>query len=568
MRHASNDHSKIRSPKDLGIHLGSKPMQWENLGVKEEDAQRLLAQLPPQLLQTMLAGSVGKVQQSQPISLGGGTLAPRKLKLDQWSNPSWRVDLQLFFTLYGKTGSKDPDRRCSNRTEALRREVLSSTFAALKSRNRSINTLAQFTPRHIPEILSIWSEMLPSGEPRQKPSTQVANFTALRWFWKLHGIKTEPIAHYVTDPLRRNLYCREMVADRDKSWEGNGIDVDEVIRLAAEEDPVLERIIIMAKEFGLRARETLAMDPHEGDGGDRLRVTRFAKGGRQREIPFDPFGQTTLRRVLDELRDKHPEGVRGWEHLTMQQARQRLYRLMRKIGLTRKGLGVTLHGLRAQFAIQQLQNLSGKAAPVRGGATISYLELNEVRRKISQAMGHNRIRVTSAYYGSFDKMAKAARARFLGAWEKLQTALPDIQHCAIEHGLTNLWLVGPLALGQPTTNPEFEFLIDGPDTVDLERRQLALVFVRELRRLAQPSLGCAVKVHFVMPGISDAKLIDGAVPLMEPIAPCTEMERPMQAEPAQGQSPKADGQRKQSPRAMTKRTSLRCCPTGGPRSGP
>ena len=219
--------------------------------------------------------------------------------LAQWSNPAWRADLHLFFTLYGKVGSDDPTRQCSNRTQALRRDVLGSTFSLLKSRNRGVRTLSQLTPRHIPEIIDIWSEALPSGQPRQLPSTQVANFSVLRWFWKLHGIKTDPIATYITDPLRRTLYTREMVASRDKSWEGNGVDVDEIIRLAAEEDPVLERIIIMAKEFGLRAREALSMDPNEADGGDRLRVAQHAQrpnGGVEQHLLINCLQEAEQRR--------------------------------------------------------------------------------------------------------------------------------------------------------------------------------------------------------------------------------------------------------------------------------
>ena len=460
--------------------------------------------------------------------------------LAQWSNPAWRADLHLFFTLYGKVGSDDPTRQCSNRTQALRRDVLGSTFSLLKSRNRGVRTLSQLTPRHIPEIIDIWSEALPSGQPRQLPSTQVANFSVLRWFWKLHGIKTDPIATYITDPLRRTLYTREMVANRDKSWEGNGVDVEEIIKLARDEDPVLERLIIMARDFGLRAREALSMNPHESDGGDRLRVLHGAKGGREREIRFDPFGHGTLRGVLDELREKNPEGVRGWDGLTMEQSRQRLYYLMRKIGLTRKQLGVTLHGLRTQFAIDNFERLSGAKAAVRGGATIDYRQLDELCRKISQAMGHNRIRLTSAYYGSFDKMAKVACQRFLAAWEKLQSALPDIQQCVIEHGMDNLWLVGPLARGEATANPTFEFLVDGPDTAALARRNLTWALTTALRKLVEPAIGAPVALHFVVEGLDASALVKGAVPLLEPTEPCLAAVRPEpseEAEPPQPEQP-------------------------------
>lgn len=501
----------------------ARPLQWQDMGSVQAAAQDLVAQIVPQLAEALAAGrKLDSLQLGDVVSAP----APRRPSLKQWDNPGWLADLDTFFKLYGKAGAKDAKRQCSNRTVALRREVLVATFKELARRVRGLRALSQFSPRYIPEIIAIWSEVKQDGRPRQTPSTQVANFSVLRWFWGVHGIKTEPISHYVEDPLLRTQYRRESVASTDKSWSGNGIDVDEVIALAAAEDPVLERLLIMAKEFGLRANEGLSMNPNESDGGDHLRVLHGAKGGRRRVVRFEPFGDDSLRRALEELQAKNPAGVKGWEGLSLDQARKRLYYLLRKIGVTRKAMGVTLHGLRAQFAIDKFEQLSGSTAPVRGGAGINYRHLDDVRLKISQAMGHNRIRVTSAYYGSFDKMAKVARARFLGAWEKLQSGLPEIQRAVVELGLTNLWLVGSLARGEPAQQPRFEFLIDRPDSLRLKQEGRAGEAYERIAAAAEPLMDQPPIVQLLLSTKGAKEIAEGAVPLLVPIPPCVDDERP------------------------------------------
>jgi hypothetical protein len=305
--------------------------------------------------------------------------------------------------------------------------------------------------------------------------------------------------------------------------------VDEVIKLAEAEDPVLAGLIIQAKEFGLRAQESLSLDPHESDGGNHLRVLRGAKGGRQRAVRFEPFGDASLRKVLDELQNKNPDGIRGWKGLTTKQARRRMYYLLGKLGITRRELGVTLHGLRTQFAIEKFESIAGVQAPVRGGQTINFKALDEVRRQVSQALGHNRMQVTAAYYGSFDKMAKVARQRFTAAWQKLQVALPAIQELVRQIGLHNLWLVGPLAQGEGTSRQVFEFFIDRPDALMLERTGLMSDVYSRLCAAAESSLGYKVIVHFATPGRDLEEWATTAVPLLYPEPPCLADHRPQPA---------------------------------------
>lgn len=503
--------------------LGQIDSNLDTLGVPSDIGSDWLGERPAYVAQEIAVARRAPVERQVLLGAGLATLpapATSAINIKRWINPSWLKDFNTFMALYGRVGAIDRERICSKRTLELRKEVLESTFRALAERVRGVRTLSQFTPRYIPQVLAAWSEPREDGEMRQKPSTQVANFTVLRWFWSVHGIATEPIKHYVQDPKLKKLYQRETVANTDKSWTGTGIDVDNVIELAKEEDVVLARLLTQAKEFGLRAKESLNLDPNESDGGDHLRVLRGAKGGRQRVVQFEPFGDASLRKVLDELRTSNPAGIRAWEGLTMGQARKRLYYLLGKIGVTRKGMGITMHGLRTEFAIKHFEELSGVSAPVRNGSVINYRELDEVRRRISEALGHNRVRVTGAYYGSFDKMAKLGRGRFMHSWSKLQDTLPQIQTLVLAHGLQNLWLVGAIARGEAAlATSSFEFLIDLDGMQMLENTSALLHFMQALRQTVEPVLGCTAVIHIALPDLDMEALTKGAVPLLQAAPP-------------------------------------------------
>jgi integrase len=98
-----------------------------------------------------------------------------------------------------------------------------------------------------------------------------------------------------------------------------------------------------------------------------------------------------------------PKCHAAWSKRSLKQAKQRMYDLAHKVGITKNQLGVTWHGLRHQYAIDLLESMSGAVAPVRGGnfTMLDYKQLAAVRKKISLALGHSRTKITGAYYGSF-----------------------------------------------------------------------------------------------------------------------------------------------------------------------
>lgn len=84
----------------------------------------------------------------------------------------------------------------------------------------------------------------------------------------------------------------------------------------------------------------------------------------------------------------------------------RYSKLISRLGITKAIAGVTGHGARAQYA-ENAAILAGVVPPTLGG-TVGQMSADELyvkRSQISQQLGHNRVDITSSYYGSFVKKA-------------------------------------------------------------------------------------------------------------------------------------------------------------------
>lgn len=61
------------------------------------------------------------------------------------------------------------------------------------------------------------------------------------------------------------------------------------------------------------------------------------------------------------------------------------------------------HDLRAAYACERYQQLTGSAAPVNGGRCADRALDREARQQLSQELGHNRVDVVTAYIGSLGR---------------------------------------------------------------------------------------------------------------------------------------------------------------------
>lgn len=194
-------------------------------------------------------------------------------------------------------------------------------------------------------------------------------------------------------------------AVESKGWTENGIDIAELIRKVDRKDEMLGLMFRMALAFGMRGEELLHCQPWQADHGGFLRIFEGqAKNGKSRNIPIE----TDLQRdLLNYVKSRVRKGqTLGWKYTrrgkpaNLKQNLKRYHNTTARLGITKKVLGITPHGLRAQYA--ENAALRQCFIPATLGGTSSNLSGEELafrRTKVSLALGHNRDKITAAYYG-------------------------------------------------------------------------------------------------------------------------------------------------------------------------
>ena len=162
--------------------------------------------------------------------------------------------------------------------------------------------------------------------------------------------------------------------------------------------------------FGLRVNESCQLVPEDSDKGDHLMVWRGPKGGKERVVQFsrDPSKAAKQRALLDrakQIASRNPKRCLGDPGISLRAMKNRMTYLVRKHGASKKAMGVTMHGLRHQFACDLFRELTGLEPPVMRDTDVSaYGEhADAVRRavlEVARQMGHERGEITFAYIGA------------------------------------------------------------------------------------------------------------------------------------------------------------------------
>jgi integrase len=191
------------------------------------------------------------------------------------------------------------------------------------------------------------------------------------------------------------------IATESKSWSEHGLNVVEKIREADALDIRFGAMLRLGVGFGLRRKEQLQLVLSRADAGTWLLLRdNVAKSGKDRDVPiFHPI----QRAFLDHAKKVAGRGrPLGWPVRTFAQNENRYAYLMRKLGITRLDADCVGHGLRAEFA-ENLALYQGLVPATLGGGSDQMPEQKReaIQRNVSEALGHHRIDVTHAYYGSF-----------------------------------------------------------------------------------------------------------------------------------------------------------------------
>lgn len=187
-----------------------------------------------------------------------------------------------------------------------------------------------------------------------------------------------------------------------------GMDRSQVAQAAASmRDAGLDRaaaVTELARELGVRESEA-ALAPldrwaREADQTGKIQVTEGAKGGRTavRLVPVSEKG----RAAIEQARAARPEGSRNL--LAPGETKRQFVDRDLAQGrdhLTAAGLSSKYHELRAAYACERYQQLTGHAAPAVAGQRMASREADRAARVvISHELGHGRIDVCVSYVGS------------------------------------------------------------------------------------------------------------------------------------------------------------------------
>lgn len=271
------------------------------------------------------------------------------------------------------------NKTISHETMDARKELLVLSMRELRGLGHKLETPYRLQRRHVSALVKSWEE---SG---LAPSTIANRISVLRalsiWIGKPGMI--QKAVDFVDDP---ESVKRQQATTEDKSWSAAGLDIDAMIGLVEQYDARVGLQTRLMKAFGLRKKEAVMFRPLKADLGLAIRVRDGTKGGRERVVPIETEEQRQVL-ALAKSRVKHVNEHIGHPDLTLEQAIRRVNYVFERFGLTKRGLGVTAHGLRHEHLNDLYEQVTGVPSPVRGGSVVGALDkhLHDIARaRVSQ----------------------------------------------------------------------------------------------------------------------------------------------------------------------------------------
>lgn len=291
----------------------------------------------------------------------------------------------------------------SHKTRDDRAHSIKLGFEELLELGFKIENPYNLSEKHIVALAQYWEHKQLAASTIQTRLSAFRNFAI--WIGKKGMIKDSVV--YVKD---KKSVTRSLAAQSDKSWTGNQIDVDKAIANINAFDPFVGIQLKMIRVFGLRRKEAIMLQPVICDAGHVLEIRKGAKGGRSRFVLID----TELKRVVVEEAKQFVlsggskvNGHLGNPDLTLVQNLEHYSYVLGKFGFSKKQLGVTGHGLRAEFAIVRL--VENEIEPsVRGGTGQheDKVKTKIVYFKLVEELGHSDYRKVAAYAGKIIRIRK------------------------------------------------------------------------------------------------------------------------------------------------------------------
>ena len=356
------------------------------------------------------------------------------------------------------------DRMPIQAMKGVPRNVSSSTSRAYKQDIKALLTTLRdglkIRPKNLTEIsaklvvrcILFWEKEGKSASVLQNRYSHLLRF--LHWMGK--GLQLGSLDTILKNPENGK---RHYSATVPKDFESNNVDVMAKIKEAEGHCKVAALQMKLQYFFGLRARESLMLKPHQSDLGTWLVLDRGTKGGKTRTVPILTAEQ---REVLDQAKKmaNTRTGLLGRYGHKYMPASNHYYYVMKKVGLTRKEMGVTSHGLRHSYANNRYETLAGEPSPVRGGIKVDPEIDRAARSKLTRELGHERIQITPAYTGSVRHLSRLARTNIEKLFAEVeQKAVIDCvdtirAKLATTGQLVSFYVYGDAADGKPGTDKQ------------------------------------------------------------------------------------------------------------------
>jgi site-specific recombinase XerC len=404
----------------------------------------------PTAIKSQRAPQKGKRQ-----SRGGGKF--RGIALQARQRHAGDPHRQLNFILKNATipAAFGRERSVSDKTLTDYGNEMHRAIALLKACRMPVHNLTDIGRKHVIALCKHWEAQGLEDKTINKYVSTLRRFLSLTG--KFGAIPSGAEWHQILLDKGVTAGTRgcSLLPDFPKGWRDHGVDPSPIIAAIGVEEPVVAAQMQLQLEFGLRANESAQIIPADSDKGDHLMIWRGTKGGKERRINFssNPEKGATQRRALDnakELASLHPKRCLAIPGLSLRDMKNRMLYLARKHGVRRDDRGITLHGLRHQFASDLFTELTGLPAPVLQQVAPEEYQRNSDKvqaalLEISRQMGHERTPIVHAYTGSPAGACKRANQQ-LKAWSDI---LAGMKHEFESVGAEEAWIVGPCAKGLP-----------------------------------------------------------------------------------------------------------------------
>ena len=283
----------------------------------------------------------------------------------------------------------------SDATVRKRAQTLRAGFRTLQKLGFKLTHVSSFRGRHMTALVKEWVRR------GLKAATLQNNHSAFRTLAEWLGKRgmVEPLERYLDDPA---IGRRSSVSKQDKSWTPRGFDVVAIFEEVRKRDPRVAMALEINYAFGLRAQESLVLRPHMADLKAVLDARRGVKNGRHRLVPLDLEIQRDVLERAKALVGSRLESIAGpIKQRRLHQAINHFYYIVRSAGI-RKENGITVHGLRHEYANEYFARLTGYRSPVQGGPAPTDPETERFARiMVAESLGHSRENVTTYYLGRF-----------------------------------------------------------------------------------------------------------------------------------------------------------------------